>query len=189
MFLFGLLKTGHKKLFLRTANCSLKEVMPSPGWSLQLFEYQAMKALLSYIDSMFVWRRIVQLVHHLACSCLIGIVLCCAHPLLLQVNALCVLDFYVSESCQRSGVGHQLFRAMLEHHDVQAEQLAYDRPSPKLLSFIVILTSFAYERFLLVVLLYWMFHILLRHGRRKKDANVLLRLYVSLMLDRRSITA
>lgn len=53
-----------------------------------------------------------------------------------EVNPLCVLDFYVHESCQRGGIGKRLFDTMLEQEGVSPAQLAYDRPSPKLLAFL-----------------------------------------------------
>mmetsp|Transcript_29327 Transcript_29327/g.91149 ORF Transcript_29327/g.91149 Transcript_29327/m.91149 type:complete len:356 (+) Transcript_29327:152-1219(+) len=53
-----------------------------------------------------------------------------------EVSPLCALDFYVHESCQRSGYGRKLFDAMLRHEGLQAAQLAYDRPSPKLKAFL-----------------------------------------------------
>lgn len=51
-------------------------------------------------------------------------------------NQLCVLDFYVHEQYQRSGLGKVLFGAMLQHEGVDPERFAYDRPSPKLLGFL-----------------------------------------------------
>merc|ERR1719271_738484 len=53
-----------------------------------------------------------------------------------EIHPLCVLDFYVHESCQRNGLGKRLFDMMLEHEDATPTQLAYDRPSPKLLGFL-----------------------------------------------------
>ena len=53
-----------------------------------------------------------------------------------EVNALCVLDFYVHESIQRRGIGKQLFDYMLKFEKKIPSELAYDRPSPKLLSFL-----------------------------------------------------
>ena len=53
-----------------------------------------------------------------------------------EVNALCVLDFYVHESTQRRGIGKQLFDYMLKFEKKIPTELAYDRPSPKLLSFL-----------------------------------------------------
>ena len=53
-----------------------------------------------------------------------------------QIKPRCVLDFYVHESLQRQGVGQALFEFMLEYEGVEAHQLAYDRPSPKLLGFL-----------------------------------------------------
>eukprot|EP00611_Tribonema_gayanum_P020272 TRINITY_DN3667_c0_g1_i1.p1 TRINITY_DN3667_c0_g1~~TRINITY_DN3667_c0_g1_i1.p1 ORF type:complete len:183 (+),score=46.57 TRINITY_DN3667_c0_g1_i1:102-650(+) len=51
-------------------------------------------------------------------------------------DALCLLDFYVHHRCQRQGVGRRLFNAMLKSESATAEQLAYDRPSPKLRPFL-----------------------------------------------------
>lgn len=53
-----------------------------------------------------------------------------------EIMPLCVLDFYVHESCQRMGVGSKLFRFMLSHYNVHPKKLAYDRPSPKLIAFL-----------------------------------------------------
>ncbi|XP_042632693.1 alpha-tubulin N-acetyltransferase 1-like isoform X2 [Cyprinus carpio] len=54
----------------------------------------------------------------------------------LETEPLCVLDFYVTETLQRHGYGLQLFDFMLKHKRVEPEQMAYDRPSPKFLSFL-----------------------------------------------------
>jgi len=53
-----------------------------------------------------------------------------------EINPLCTLDFYVHETCQRTGYGRCLFDAMLSRERVSPGQLAYDRPSPKLLAFL-----------------------------------------------------
>lgn len=53
-----------------------------------------------------------------------------------HVNAPCVLDFYIHESRQRAGLGKVLFEHMLEYENLLPEQLAIDRPSEKLLSFL-----------------------------------------------------
>ena len=53
-----------------------------------------------------------------------------------EVNTLCVLDFYVHESTQRKGIGKQLFDFMLNFEKKDPRELAYDRPSPKLLNFL-----------------------------------------------------
>lgn len=71
-----------------------------------------------------------------------------------EVEPLCLLDFYVHESMQRSGCGKKLFEAMLEvcenpyalfccHHHfplqsegVKPHHMAIDRPSSKCLSFL-----------------------------------------------------
>ena len=53
-----------------------------------------------------------------------------------EITPLCVLDFYVHESCQRMGVGSKLFRFMLAQQQAHPSKLAYDRPSPKLIAFL-----------------------------------------------------
>jgi GNAT superfamily N-acetyltransferase len=54
-----------------------------------------------------------------------------------EITPSCVLDFYVHESKQRSGVGRQLFEFMLSHEKAAiASKFGYDRPSPKLLAFL-----------------------------------------------------
>ena len=53
-----------------------------------------------------------------------------------EVAPLCVLDFYVDESVQRSGYGKALFERMLDSEKVEPFKLAYDRPSSKLLRFL-----------------------------------------------------
>lgn len=53
-----------------------------------------------------------------------------------EMKLLCVLDFYVHESCQRNGVGKWLFERMLRVEQVDPAKLAYDRPSAKLLGFL-----------------------------------------------------
>ncbi len=52
-----------------------------------------------------------------------------------EVYPLCVLDFYVHESRQRSGCGRRLFEAMLQRHETHPKNMAIDRPSPKLMGF------------------------------------------------------
>ncbi|CAM9233777.1 unnamed protein product, partial [Phaeothamnion confervicola] len=56
---------------------------------------------------------------------------------MMKRSPLCVLDFYVCEACQRRGVGATLFAAMLGLEGVDAATLAYDKPSPKLLPFLL----------------------------------------------------
>lgn len=53
-----------------------------------------------------------------------------------EVEPLCVLDFYVHESRQRTGCGKRLFETMLEAEQKRAFEVAIDRPSPKFLSFL-----------------------------------------------------
>lgn len=55
---------------------------------------------------------------------------------ILELKPTAVLDFYVHESCQRKGVGKNLFEKMLEFEKAHPAKLAYDRPSPKLLQFL-----------------------------------------------------
>ena len=54
-----------------------------------------------------------------------------------ELDPLCVLDFYVCGTQQRRGLGIALFRIMLEREGgPEPKDLAYDRPSPKLLPFL-----------------------------------------------------
>lgn len=53
-----------------------------------------------------------------------------------EIQPLCALDFYVHEDYQRFGYGKQIFDAMLDFEGVGAQELGYDRPSPKFLSFL-----------------------------------------------------
>ncbi|GIL83039.1 hypothetical protein Vretifemale_11855, partial [Volvox reticuliferus] len=53
-----------------------------------------------------------------------------------EIEPICVLDFYVHESCQRRGVGKALFEHFLNTEGCDPASLAYDRPSPKLLAFL-----------------------------------------------------
>ncbi|XP_028128423.1 mediator of RNA polymerase II transcription subunit 12-like [Diabrotica virgifera virgifera] len=52
-----------------------------------------------------------------------------------QVAPPCLLDFYIHESRQRTGLGKQLFEYMLHRETVEPVQMAIDRPSEKLLGF------------------------------------------------------
>ncbi|XP_048850282.1 alpha-tubulin N-acetyltransferase 1 isoform X2 [Brienomyrus brachyistius] len=53
-----------------------------------------------------------------------------------ETEPLCVLDFFIAERMQRHGYGLELFRSMLRNKRADPVQLAYDRPSPKFLSFL-----------------------------------------------------
>ena len=53
-----------------------------------------------------------------------------------EIDPVCVLDFYVHESCQRQGLGKELFERALSYYNCEPAKVAYDRPSPKLLSFL-----------------------------------------------------
>ncbi|KAJ8273819.1 hypothetical protein GJAV_G00105860 [Gymnothorax javanicus] len=53
-----------------------------------------------------------------------------------EIEPLCVLDFYVKENLQRHGYGLELFNYMLQHKRVEPVRMAFDRPSPKFLSFL-----------------------------------------------------
>ncbi|GLI67225.1 hypothetical protein VaNZ11_011162, partial [Volvox africanus] len=53
-----------------------------------------------------------------------------------EIEPICVLDFYVHESCQRRGIGKALFEHFLNTEGCDPASLAYDRPSPKLLAFL-----------------------------------------------------
>ena len=54
---------------------------------------------------------------------------------IVELSPLCLLDFYVHESCQRSGYGKQLYEFMLSHENIGANKIAIDRPSSKSLTF------------------------------------------------------
>ncbi|TGZ67626.1 hypothetical protein CRM22_004699 [Opisthorchis felineus] len=53
-----------------------------------------------------------------------------------ETEPLCVLDFYVHESCQRKGHGKRLFDYMLQVENVAPQSLAIDSPSRKMLQFL-----------------------------------------------------
>ncbi|XP_051925827.1 alpha-tubulin N-acetyltransferase 1 isoform X2 [Hippocampus zosterae] len=53
-----------------------------------------------------------------------------------EAEPLCVLDFFIAENLQRHGNGLELFHFMLQHKKMEPALMAYDRPSPKLLSFL-----------------------------------------------------
>ncbi|XP_044191429.1 alpha-tubulin N-acetyltransferase 1 isoform X5 [Thunnus albacares] len=54
----------------------------------------------------------------------------------IEAEPLCVLDFYIAENLQRHGYGLELFDFMLQHKNLKPVLMAYDRPSPKFLSFL-----------------------------------------------------
>ncbi|XP_030853669.1 alpha-tubulin N-acetyltransferase 1-like [Strongylocentrotus purpuratus] len=54
-----------------------------------------------------------------------------------EMQPICVLDFYVHESCQRKGYGKKLFTHMLQAEGVKPHHLAIDRPSHKFQSFLM----------------------------------------------------
>ena len=58
----------------------------------------------------------------------------CGGSGLVEESRMCVLDFYTVR--QRMGDGLKLFSHMLEAEKVTPSQLAYDRPSPKLITFL-----------------------------------------------------
>lgn len=53
-----------------------------------------------------------------------------------MLDVTCVLDFYVSEKVQRQGIGNKIFSFFLEKEKIEPALIAYDRPSPKLRSFL-----------------------------------------------------
>ncbi|CAL1679725.1 unnamed protein product [Lasius platythorax] len=53
-----------------------------------------------------------------------------------QLQARCILDFYVHESRQRTGLGNILYQHMLSEENIRPVKLAIDRPSEKLLAFL-----------------------------------------------------
>jgi len=53
-----------------------------------------------------------------------------------EINPLCVLDFYTYETCQRKGYGKIMFTEMLQNEKIEPRKLGYDRPSQKFLNFL-----------------------------------------------------
>lgn len=53
-----------------------------------------------------------------------------------EINPICLLDFYVHESQQRSGHGKALFELMLKKEQISPSKMGYDKPSPKLVAFL-----------------------------------------------------
>ena len=54
----------------------------------------------------------------------------------IEINPLCVLDFYTYESCQRKGYGKIMFNEMLSKEKIEPKKMGFDRPSPKFLNFL-----------------------------------------------------
>lgn len=53
-----------------------------------------------------------------------------------EINPLCVLDFYTFENCQRKGYGKIIFEEMIEKENITPRKLGYDRPSIKFINFL-----------------------------------------------------
>ena len=54
---------------------------------------------------------------------------------ILELSPVCLLDFYVHESYQRSGYGKELYEYMLRAENTSPSRIAIDRPSQKLIGF------------------------------------------------------
>lgn len=54
----------------------------------------------------------------------------------MELDLVCVLDFYIEERVQRNGIGKSLFEYMLLTEKKEACELGYDRPSFRLLPFL-----------------------------------------------------
>ena len=54
----------------------------------------------------------------------------------MEINPLCVLDFYTYESCQRKGYGKIMFNEMLSREKIEPKKMGFDRPSEKFLNFL-----------------------------------------------------
>jgi hypothetical protein len=54
----------------------------------------------------------------------------------IEINPLCVLDFYTYETCQRQGYGKIMFSEMLSKENIEPRKMGFDRPSPKFLNFL-----------------------------------------------------
>ncbi|KEG09405.1 hypothetical protein DQ04_05271040 [Trypanosoma grayi] len=55
---------------------------------------------------------------------------------LVELDPLCVLDFFVDTSCQRRGFGKSLFDFMVANEHLTPGEIAIDRPSTKFLAFL-----------------------------------------------------
>ena len=55
---------------------------------------------------------------------------------MVEIDPICVLDFFVDPPMQRQGYGKQLFEFMLLQEKEAPHQLAYDRPSDKFIQFL-----------------------------------------------------
>ena len=62
----------------------------------------------------------------------------------MEINPLCVLDFYTYETCQRKGYGKIMFSEMLQKEKIEARKMGYDRPSHKFLNFLNFVIYFFY---------------------------------------------
>ena len=54
----------------------------------------------------------------------------------IEINPLCVLDFYTYESCQRKGYGKIMFKEMISKEKMEPKKMGFDRPSQKFLNFL-----------------------------------------------------
>eukprot|EP00884_Botryococcus_braunii_P020780 jgi/Botrbrau1/7386/Bobra.0316s0029.1 len=54
----------------------------------------------------------------------------------LDIEPLCCLDFFVAPKHQRQGIGHHIFVAAMAAENTEARNVAFDRPSLKLLQFL-----------------------------------------------------
>ena len=54
----------------------------------------------------------------------------------MEINPLCVLDFYTYETCQRKGYGKIMFTEMLNKEKIEPRKMGYDRPSHKFINFL-----------------------------------------------------
>ncbi|EKF30815.1 hypothetical protein MOQ_005362 [Trypanosoma cruzi marinkellei] len=59
-----------------------------------------------------------------------------SYAALVEIDPLCVLDFFVDTNSQRKGFGKILFDAMLLHEGLSPGEVAIDRPSVKFLAFL-----------------------------------------------------
>eukprot|EP00768_Dysnectes_brevis_P005512 gnl/Dysnectes_brevis/4011_a5233_765.p1 GENE.gnl/Dysnectes_brevis/4011_a5233_765~~gnl/Dysnectes_brevis/4011_a5233_765.p1 ORF type:complete len:331 (+),score=22.21 gnl/Dysnectes_brevis/4011_a5233_765:71-994(+) len=53
-----------------------------------------------------------------------------------ELDAQCILDFYVHETCQRRGIGMKLVSCMADNESRDPSVMAFDRPSSKLRGFL-----------------------------------------------------
>ena len=71
-----------------------------------------------------------------------------------NVSPVCVIDFYVHESCQRKGIGKELFEYMVNFERKVPEEMAYQRPTSSLLNFYKNIIIYIIMFFKIIIILF-----------------------------------